>query len=58
MGLYLVGEEAYLRGISGFHSFTRVSGMSENVEGPKNNILMSLFLVGAIMVDAVGEFKF
>ena len=56
MGLYSVGEEAYLQGISGFHLFTRVSGMSENVEGPKNNILMSLFLVGATMVDAVGKF--
>ena len=56
MGLYSVGKEAYLTGISGFQSCTRVLGMSENVEGPKNNILMSVFFVGATMVDAVGKF--
>ena len=56
MGLYSVGEEAYLRGISGFRLFTRVRDMSENMEGPKINILMSVFLVGVTMVGAVGKF--
>ena len=35
MGLYSVGEEAYLRNISKFCLFTRVRGMSENMEGAK-----------------------
>ena len=38
MGLYLVGEEAYLRGISEFRLFTRVCSMSENMVGSRNNI--------------------
>ena len=33
MGLYLVGEEAYLRGILAFRLFTRTRSMSENMEG-------------------------
>ena len=45
-------EEAYLRGISGFRLFTRVRGMSENMEGSKN---IFMFLAGATMVDAVGK---
>ena len=36
MGLYSVREETYLQGTSGFHLFTRVRRMSENMEGPKN----------------------
>ena len=52
MGLYSVGEEAYLRGISGFRSFTRVCGMSESKEGPKNNLLMCFF-VGTTLVGAI-----
>ena len=48
MGLYSLGEEAYLRGLSGFHLFTRAHGMSENMNGPKNNILMSVLLVGLV----------
>ena len=38
MGLYLVGEEAYLRGISEFRLFTRVCSMSENMVGSRNNM--------------------
>ena len=33
LGLYLVEEEAYLRGISAFRLFARTRGMSENMEG-------------------------
>ena len=36
MSIYLEREEAYLRSTSGFHLFTRVCRMSENMEGPKN----------------------
>ena len=55
MGLYSVGEEAYLRGISEFRLFTRAHGMSENMDGPNNNILKYVLLVGAIMVGTVGK---
>ena len=43
-------------GILGFCLFTRVCGMSENMEGPKNNILTLVFLIGATMVGAIGKF--
>ena len=39
MGLFSVGEETYLQGISDFRLFTRVRNMSENMEEPKNNII-------------------
>ena len=43
MGLYSVGEEIYLRSISGFRLFTRARGMSENMERPnKYNINVSV----------------
>ena len=32
--------ETYFGGISEFCLFTRAGGMSENREGPKNNLLM------------------
>ena len=47
MGLYSVGKEVYLWDISGFRLFTRIHGLSENMEGPKDNILMRVSLVGA-----------
>ena len=47
MGLYSVGKEVYLWDISGFRLFTRIHGLSENMEGPKDNILMWAFLIGA-----------
>ena len=56
MGLYSVGKEAYLRSISGFRSFNKLCGMSGNMEGAKNNILMSVFLVGATMLGTVEKF--
>ena len=48
-----MGDEAYLRDISGLHLFTRASGMSENMEGPKKKIYKYMFLVDANMVDVV-----
>ena len=55
-GLYSLGKEAYLRNIPGFCLFTRVHSMYENMVGPKNNILMDVFLIGATEVGTVGKF--
>ena len=55
MGLYSVGKEVYLWDISGFRLFTRIHGLPENMEGPKDNILMWVFLVGAIIVGTAGK---
>ena len=55
MGLYSVGKEAYLRNISKFYLFTRVRGMSENMEGAKK-LYINVFLVGVTVVGAVRRF--
>ena len=55
MGLYSMGEEAYLRNISKFCLFTRVRGMSENMEGAKK-LYIHVFLVGVTVVGAVRRF--
>ena len=55
MGLYSVGKEVYLWDISGFRLFTRIHGLPENMKGPKDNILMWVFLVGAIIVGTAGK---
>ena len=55
MGLYSVGKEVYLWDISGFRLFTRIHGLPKNMEGPKDNILMWVFLVGAIIVGTAGK---
>ena len=46
-----------MQGISGSRLSTKVLGLSENMEGPKNCILMQVFLVGTSMVSAVGKFR-
>ena len=52
MGFYLVEEEAYLQGISGFPLFTMVCSIAENMDGQKNNKLLSLLL----MIGILGNF--
>ena len=46
-----------MQGISRSRLSTKVLGLSENMEGPKNCILMQVFLVGTSMVSAVGKFR-